>query len=406
MNSSFVIWQNILERITSKPDLENIILGTGAIARDLQTKLRLMNLKSSFLVGDREDSTEGIVHYKRLSEVADDKNFRFICAFDTEEYALIAPVQSAVFKLLGVATYNHPRMFFSEYNRNTVMHELDSCTYQFDANIHDIALKSGLPYEMFGTTCFDAFNIHILGGSTASSIFSISQYSWARFLYERLNRSGFKVVVYNWAKAAESPADCLLEFLRDSVFHKADLVVLYSSGMTSSSLNVTTNNILSIRTLSGVRQFNRGLRESYQNPTSNGLNFDLSESEIFDIQCCVFNALGKMFGFDFWSVVPPSGDLLPEKQARRLLGLSPGYLARKRSTKDGFLAKAAEYCVKDYSDTFAEVGEIFDMFADISHLTNEANELVAQRFTDDILRTFGNREITNELGDGVEWRGY
>jgi hypothetical protein len=137
--------------------------------------------------------------------------------------------------------------------------------------------------------------------------------------------------------------------------------------------------------------FVHGVRQSYGQEMSNGLDHAVDGPEILKVQHGIMTALSKFCGFAFWSILAPRGDLLPEAQERRLLGRSPGYLSVLRRQKEAALNCCGD-CVKDYTDSFSESVDIFDMYADSDHLTDRGNAIVAKRCAKDILRAFGGRE--------------
>ncbi|MDR1321140.1 MAG: hypothetical protein LBK56_06900 [Gracilibacteraceae bacterium] len=389
MERSFVIWQNILERIASKPELENIILGTGSLARDLQNKLRLLNLKAPFLVGGRDDPGNGIRHYSRIAELEEAvERYRFIVCFDADEWALIAPAQSAVFQQLGIAAYNHPRV--TRLTGDSMIYE-QAGEFLTDANIQNLFVHDDRPYAIYGDQRENRFTIHLLGDCHASGLFRYTKRALPELLYERLRRKGFEVNIYAWGHPRESGADCLLQFLRDGIAYEANLVILEKNVIEFDALHVSRRNLLPIQAGTGVHEYISQLRSSYTDEIGNGLDHDVEAAALWKTQHHVFLALAKQFGFTFWNIITPSGQSLPEDQARKLLNLSPGYLARRRKQKDAAVAAVKGECVKDYTDSFKDVDNIFEMYADISHLTDKGNEIIAKRCADDIVQAFGGR---------------
>jgi hypothetical protein len=388
MKSSFIIYQDILERFTEDDQIENIILGTGVMARDLQAKLRLLNLKAPFLVGGRDDLRNGIWHYERLNELEKPERYRFIVCFDVDEWVLIAPVQSIVFRLLGIASYNHPNII--RLTSDPVLYERAG-ELLTDAHIHNIILKNDRPYALFGEEHDNAFNIHIFGASCSSSIFSYSQYSWSELLFMKLFNENFNAAVYSWGQPLEALSDCLLQFLRDGYRHKPNLVILYKGEAEFDPLRIGKKNILPIRTGVGSHEYIRWMQSTYKEDKSNGIDHAVDIFEIWTVQLRIFKALAKLLGFTFWAVIPPSGTLLPEEQSKQLLGLSSGYLARVRKRKDIAVSAVEDCLVKDYTDSFAGIDNIFEMYADITHLTDSGNNIIAERCAKDILTMFKSK---------------
>lgn len=388
MTRSFVVYQHTLEMLSKNDAYVNIVLGTGTLARDLQRKLRLMNLKAPYLAGDRHDPENGIWHYKRLGELPDPEQCRFILGFDVDEWTLIGPAQSEVYKLLGVSTLNHPR-----FVRLTISDTLGEIAgnYHLDAHVHNVYLHNGLPYRRYGDETGAAFRIHILGASSASALWLSTQSCWPELLHGLLAGAGMAAAVTVWAKPNFSTADCLTEFLRDGCFHGPELVILYNGVTQTDPLRRAEQNLLSIQSSAGVHHNIRKLQHVSREKKSNGLDHAVDTADIFPAQHRVFKALSRLLGFSLWTVIGPVGMLLPEPQAIRLLGLSRGYLERARARKDALIAALNGSVVLDYTDSFASAGDIFDMYAEPTHLTDEGNRVIAARCAKDILGAFANR---------------
>ncbi|MDR1203863.1 MAG: hypothetical protein LBL26_00055 [Peptococcaceae bacterium] len=396
MRRGFVIWENLLQRLAREPELENIILGTGVMARDLQTKLRLLSLKAPFLVGGSDDAENGIYHYSHIAELEPAERYRFIVCFDVDEWTLIAPAQSAVYSRLGVATYNHPRVI--RLTGDSTLYERAG-EFLIDAHIQNLFIRRDSPYAVYGNPGSGQFNIHIFGGCHASALFRYSQSAWPELLQNRLRECEFHTVVYAWGQPRESTADCLLQFLRDGINHKVDLLILEKSVNELDVLHVARYNLLPVREGSGVHEYIYQLRGTYSGKIENGLKHNIDYTILWKTHHRVFSALAKRMGFTFWNIITSTGYSLPEEQARKLLGLSPGYLARKRKQKEAAISSVNGVCVKDYTDSFNGVDNIFEMYADISHLTDKGNEIIAERCAKDILQTFGER--INNIDGGI-----
>ena len=385
MKRSFVIWQGLLERLTKEPDLENIILGTGAPAKDLQAKLRLLNLKAQVLVGDRDEPANGLWHYDRLAALDEIARYRFIVCFDADEWMLLSPAKSVLFKRLGVA-WNHPRVIFLTNHLGPAEY-VDSNS--IDAIVHDVCVYKGRSHAVYGDPCEDAFKIHIFGGCGPSSVYRITRAAWPEILYEKLRAYGFPALVREWGSLRLKRADCLLRFLRDDPGSDKDLVILDERMIEMDVLQVVKRNLLPLHRGVYPHPFLSWLENSYTDETCEGLNHDTNPIEIWEMQHRIFRALGRRNGFAFWNIMMPNGMFLPEEQARRLTGLSPGYLARMRRLKESVLSTVGGTQVKDYTDCFVGVDDIFDMYQDAHHLTDKGHEIIAERCARDILRTFG-----------------
>jgi len=386
MKLKFLIESGFLQWLCDTDKYDNIILGTGKTARDLQTKLRLMDMKSSFLVGDRDDEVAGVVDYRRLGAFEEKDSFRFIAAFDSDEQGLISPIHTAVHKLLGIMSFNHPRWVW--------LSQLD-ITYEKggglknDANNHSVLLRNKLPYELFGKPNEESFKIHILGGSAASSLFSYSEHSWPEYLYNEL--ADKNCVVYSWGQTRAPFGDVLTTFLRDMMFYGADLVIFYGQNLLLNPRNIAQKNLMYIRASTGVHEFIQNVRSTYSAEKSNGIDHIVKTDEMAAIQHRIMLSLSKRFGFAFWDVLAPNIKYLPEEQAYQLTKRSPLYLRRQREKKDAMIAAMNSASVKDFTDTFVGVDNIFDMYCDRGHLTNEGNERIAKRFAADIIAAYGDR---------------
>ncbi len=71
-------------------------------------------------------------------------------------------------------------------------------------------------------------------------------------------------------------------------------------------------------------------------------------------------------------------------------GYPKSYLSRQLQKKDRLLSALDSRYTKDYTDTFADVDDIFSVFADYGHYSDKGNELVAERLATDILKEFGD----------------
>lgn len=393
MEHGFPVNNRFWATLAKNSDYINIILGTGPIARDLQTKLRLLGLNAPYLVGDRDDESAGIRHYKRLSEITDSTKYRFISCCDTNESALIGPSQSAVLKLLGTVMSNHPR--FIQLTSNTVM--FDSIEKVNDVFSLTNGLLQGYPYARYGDGG-NAFKIQIWGGSTCRCICSYSQDMWPELMYGHLRAAGFNAEVYSWGQSLNSFSDCLLRFLRDGRSQNPDLVIFYTSAADLDPLIYKDKNMLATRSNERVNLLIRFMRSENMHTIlgdiSDGINHDADPVNLWAQRHRVMCALSKLFNFKFWNCLSPNPLTLPKEQAEKISGAPPGYLARIRRRKDKAVAASEEYGkVMDFTDVLTGTDDISSFYLDNFHLTNEGNELVARRFASEILAEFGRRTI-------------
>ena len=395
MKFPFILDLGMLERLTKNPDYDNIIVGTGAFACDMRDKLRQLGLKVPFMIGSFSDAENNIRHYSEISRLENPKQYRFIICCDEEEWELIAPALSAVYRLVGNAVFNHPQVF--RLNTDIVLWERGG-KYVTDAGNGNVSLRNEVPYIAYGDESdADAFHVHILGSCHAGGIISFAQANFPEILWHRLNQSGFRAVVYTWGQINSPVSDCLLGFVRDICFRKADLAILYTS--TSNSLQFTVTNALPARTgLVNKHIFTRHLDHVYKEKICNGVNFNADSLTIRKLQQRVLISLSQLHRFAFWEIIPPTVYVLPDEQAKTFRGASPGYLSRRRLEKDRMIAALDKKHTKDYSDAFNGVDDIFSMFADAAHLTSEGNRLVAERCAADILGVFSNPGRTKQYG--------
>jgi hypothetical protein len=380
MKRSFVLYQHILERLASAPEMENIILGTGKLAREMQNKLQLLNLKTApFLVGGADDEAGNIWSYTRLSTLENVEKCRFIVCFDVDEYALISPAQAVIYERLGLVSLNHPQLL--RLMSDLIPFEIAGEQYS-DPLIQNVILQNNKPYAMYGSTELNAFQIHVMGGCNAGSILSYPEYSWPELLAEKLNNIGFASAIYSWGRPNTPISDSLLQFIRDGQALKPNLLILYSG------VGDSETNVLSIRFGVSAHEYTRRLITTFQAERKNGLMNSATPSEVFEIQHRIFRRLSKIYNFEFWNIIPPTGDLLPEIQSRQLLGLSKGYLARKRQKKDMLITQLGNSNVLDYTDSFINETNVFELFTDRMHLSDKGAKIIAERCFNEIITAF------------------
>ncbi len=110
MKRSMVLDSVTLARLADKPEYDNIVIGTGALARDMRKKLLLLGLNAPFLIGGHAEPEKGVRHYSEIANLGDPKRYRFILCCDTDEWELIAPAQTAAYAFLGISAENHPQV--------------------------------------------------------------------------------------------------------------------------------------------------------------------------------------------------------------------------------------------------------------------------------------------------------
>jgi hypothetical protein len=406
---TFVIDEGFLAWIAGDDAYINIICGTGALARDFRRKLRLLRVDVPFLVGAEDNPEDGIRDYRNLATLENPEKYRFIVCCDVDEWDLIGPVQSALYRLVGLVSYSHPRVIrltsdFAFYGQ--------AGDLLADAHIHNVFLRAGRPFRLFGDADENAFDIHVFGASNSSSIFSCVARSWPDLLYEKLWESGVGAAVYSWGQPRATSADMLVAFLRDGRFYRPSLVVVCGGTNGYNPLSYSEKNVLSVRTGQGEHEFMETLHGKYDMEICDGLrNGELDFDEVTDVQIKIFRCLSALYGFGFWHVLTPSPDCAAEGKARALTGMSTGYLGRMRERAERITGRNGD-CTKDFTDVFDDIEDIFSMYTDLLHPTEQGNEIIARRFAEEILREFGpetGRRRNLPLRSGghgpAEWQG-
>ena len=388
MRPSLVLDYRMLERLTSKPQYENIIIGTGVLACDMREKLRLLGLNATYLVGEYSDPANQIIHYDAIANLGDPKKYRFIVCCDIDQWTLSAPAQIAAYKFLGNAAPNHPQMIRLS---NGVVSRADAGNEVVDAGNCNIVLNNGLPYLLYeGEKGSDTFSIHVLGSCHAGGIVRYDRETYPEILQRELKHLGFHAAVYAWGQPVSPVSDAVITFIRDAALFRADMVILYHTN-TWDSIRFSTKNILATRAGGAAynHPFIKQLGATYHEKISDGIDHEIDSLTIVESLGRMFAAYSRLYGFAFWNIIPPTNSVLPEEQAIALHKLSSGYFSRQRKKKDEVLTVLGSRYAKDYSDTFANIEDVYSMFADYGHLSSEGNRLIAQRCAKDILAEFG-----------------
>lgn len=391
MKQSIVLEYNLIERLTHDADIENIIIGTGALARDMRKKLQLLGLKAPFFIGDRSDDKNEIRHYSEIAGLGDPKQYRFIICCDIDEWTLIAPAQTAAYKFLGNAARNHPQVI--NFSAVPILHERAG-KYITDSVNCDIILRDGRPYVVYGDeNDKDSFRIHFLGFVQIGGILEFTRKSSPKLLHALLTQAGFNSTIYAWSQSRNPLGNNIMSFIRDVCFQKVDLLILYSGLVEQNPIRVVVKNGLSTRagTVSS-NTFTVRVNNTYSGEISSGINHDINLTSLRQTQQRVFIALSRIYGFQFWDIIAPLSTILPEDQAIKFCGLSSGYLSKQKKRINEALNILDKQYTKDYTDTFIDVDDIYSMYADSMHLSDEGNRLVAERCASEILDTFGDRK--------------
>jgi len=396
MKRSVILHSYHIKQWAEDPSVKNIIIGTGAIARDMRDKLRLLGLQAPFLIGGADGCDNEIRHYSHIAELKNPKEYRFIVCCDTDEWELSSRAINAAHRFMGRAAFLHPRVI--RYCLDDVLKEQAGANV-FDAAACNIILRDDKPYILFEDKGLfgnkdSAFNIHIIGSCHSGGIWRPTKDSFPETLYKSLDKLGFGARLYTWGQPSNLTSDIITRFVRDVCFHNADLVILFNTIDELSSVNTNKKNILPARSINDAHkpEFIKLLNSAYKGEISNGADHNASLFDIRRIQQRIFIALSKLYGFRFWDIIPPGVKLLPEALAQRYGGLSKGYYARQRARKEDLLAVLNREHTKDYTKTFNGVNDIYEMFTDGMHFSDKGNELLAKRCARDIIETFGGCE--------------
>lgn len=385
---SILLDYTVLERLARTPEMKNVIIGTGAPARDLRDKLLLLGLPVPFLVGDREDSEQGIRHYSAISKLEDPQSWRFILCCDLDEWTLIAPAQMEAFRLLGHASWNHPQVV--RFCADTILYE-QAGEYVTDAMNGNVVLREGKPYRIYGEEKEGVFRIHLLGLCQTGGVLQFTRESAPEQLQQLLDEAGFPCVVYAWSQPLNPIGNSISSLVRDLSPHQIDLLILYTGLVEQDPLRITTKNVLSTRvgTATSLQPFLLRAAAVHSGEISSGINHEIGLAALRAVQQRIFIALSRFHGYAFWDVVAPLTTILPQEQAKKLRGLSPGYLARQKRKIEEALAALDPRYTRDYTGLFAGVEDVRDMYTDSTHLSDQGNRLVAERFATEILQEFG-----------------
>lgn len=386
MTKSMLLHYGTLEQWTKNPDIINLVVGTGALAKDMQTKLRLLNLDAPFLIGDRDDEDAGIRHYSVIETLEDPKRYRFIVCCDLDEWTIIGQVLPRAFKLNSGAVANHPRVV--QYSCAQVFWERGGREV-LDAWRGSAYLKDGKPFEVFGDTDRqEAFHIHILGSCHADPVRKFATRSIPERLYEMLRAEGYDVVVHGRSRGMAPSSDVVFTHMAEACCEKNNLTIFFNTLSDLQYATSTGGNLLSPRGNISVHPMLAKIRAVYQNEKCDGFEHaSASPMEILVYQSRVLAALSKRTGGEFWDIITPAMQYLPEKQALEAGCLSPGYYARRRGEKDEFLSQVA--WARDYTGCFLDVENIFSAYTDSLHFSNIGIELVAERLAREIITEFG-----------------
>jgi hypothetical protein len=384
MRRCFVLAKEFLEQLTADAQITNVIMGTGVLARDMQRKLRLLNLKAPLLIGAEDDPENGVLGYENLETLGNPKSCRFICCIDMDEFALLAPVHSAVRKFMGSLLVN------IRFSTLTVLGERTP-DLRVDAHVQSCRLRDGRFHTVHGDPVdAAAFKIHLLGSCTVSDLFNLAERTLPSLLWEELTLSGFNAVVYSWGQTEQSEGDNLVLLLRDMRFYKPDLVISAGHWGELDPVKSTLKNVLAVRTYHLPHYSVPLMEEIYDAKINNGIDHNVESPYIAAVRHKIFVALSKHLGFAFWHIVPPGIFFFSGNQSQALTGLGAGYLSRQRKAKDDIVKMIDSPHLKDYTGIFDNEPDVFAMFADSVHFTGRGNSSLARKMARDILAEYAS----------------
>ncbi len=377
-----------LKQLTDKPDFENIVIGTGALARDVRQKLILLGLKAPFLIGDRSDPEHDILHYDELTALGDPSLCRFIICCDMDEWALVDPAEIAAHRFLGSAARNHPRLI--EFSKHHLRAEHGG-KQRIDSGNCNLFLHGGRPYVVYGdeSDCA-ALRIFLVGGCNVSGTYRLSPDSLPEALHDYLCEAGVNCAVFAWGQPVQPLSNYLYSFIRDMCFMKADLIMMCSTSTTINSFRIVHKNVLftNADSVGPKSAFVQSAGNHYNGDMSSGISYNVQPASLRITIQRIFIALSKLHGFAFQDVIMPSSTTLPKSQAYNLRAVSPGYLARERARHEQLMSVLNKQYTWDYTDTFSESSNLFSMFADDNHYSKEGRMLIAKRMAGDIIKNF------------------
>jgi hypothetical protein len=303
----------------------------------------------------------------------------------------------ALRKLLGAASHTNPRII--EVLRDRVSHEKGGA-FLADITLGGMKMHKNLPFTKHGHEKSGVFKIFLLGSCQLFTPFiSFGIHNIGELLNYKLEKAGLNTCVYSWGQPHHGSAECLQQFIRDGISLKPDAVIVYNCGRLLEPLTIKERNTLPLM-LAAVHPTLNTIRAVYQKPKMNGMDHPIDTITIWAAQHRIFYALSQMYGFTFWNIFAPHSDFLSPLQSAKLGDRTPRRLERMKKLKNAAISAVEGIgAAKDYSTIFDCVDDIFLMFIDDAHLTDEGSEYVAERmFQDivselDIIRTCTNERI-------------
>ena len=382
-----------IEHLIKKPDFRHVVCGTGAIARDMLKKLKLLELETDPILYSGADSSDGSVrHYERLREIENPKRCRFFVFYSYDEWYLNAPTLSVIKEQIGkmIPLTDHQQVVQWGVNQ-CITARGDEWAFNIFGNIQN---SIGGDYFTTKGNADSEFTVNIFGNSTAADIFSNEEPSFGENLISELSEAGMNAKVVNYAQWNRLNEDQILQFLSEDIAEKPGLVLLQMSPFSAAGYKAyKAVNLLPTNDDDSYGNIASWMRSEYFNNFFGGGNFgvnfstDVIESSVN--QARVMKAISERSGLKFWACVFPRIEYLHEAISTAVSIRPAGYLKRTRERKDEFVKAASRYVtVKDFSDAFDGYDSIFPLLMDESHPTAKGYAAVAKRIAAEIIGNF------------------
>ena len=258
-----------------------------------------------------------------------------------------------------------------------------------DTNLgHTYEQKTGLNgIEIYGNECSGNYKIVVLGGSTSDGKLYPFK-SWPELLYDKIDND--RVVVYNAGVSGYTSAQELIKLIRDIVLLKPDMIIVYDGYNDTSEINACPGKYFEFTYLKKALDFAREhishdwdfISQSDDVESNRGIpiigNF---ENWLMNIE--MMHAIAVDRGIKFYSFFQPmlssKKNLTKEEmgilfEAENFCGLKKTSLMGKEfRNKITDVVKSHNY-IYDLSSIF---DDIHDVYMDICHVREDANEIIA-----------------------------
>lgn len=245
-----------------------------------------------------------------------------------------------------------------------------------------ISYEHGKPgWKIYGKENTDRIRIMVLGGSTSSEIFYPE--NWISKLYYKLAAQNIETVIYNGAHVGNDIVDEMLRFIRDAYVLKPQIVISMSGVNNTfrkdSESQFNPRAVINwVQTLAGGQDYCSGLRSE-----ETLYAFWYRNVEIFKLLC-------RFYGAHFFAFLQPMNITMKHMTLweKSVFEIEQHILG----------AKEFAWSANDNSEYINLLG-LFEhrdeMYMDISHYTDKAHNIIANRVYEEILpvlRTIKCRE--------------